>query len=198
MDRTASFSQVFDDHLFEDHHRAMQPGIIAVVIRRFVDLLELEMGGRLDQLSPSEEVDLVQIVFDIIVRGSHSSFVLWYLWSQYTASSQAFFSPAFPSAATKKPLLAFDNVFSILFLTSLPSLLRSPAEKLRNNLLSQLQTWWTTTTDEDRKVIAPAYSTLLEAAAKEGWEDRDWASLMLAELWALEGNAPYGRHFLSR
>lgn len=77
LDRKASYSPVFDNHLFDDHHRAMQPGAMADVIRRYADLLEMEMRGRLEELDKDEstEVDFVDFVFDIIVcapsSGSH-------------------------------------------------------------------------------------------------------------------------------
>lgn len=69
MDRTTSFSPIFDDRIFPQHTKAMQHGAIASTIGRYADLLEGELKGRLDQLGTGQEVDLVDVLFDILVRG---------------------------------------------------------------------------------------------------------------------------------
>jgi hypothetical protein len=53
--------------------------------------------------------------------------------------------------------------------------------------------WWKTTTEEDQKGLAPQIMITWDTKESEGWTDRDFMALLLAELWALEANAPYGK-----
>ena len=116
------------------------------------------------------------------------------LIQQYSASSKTFFSPSFPAAATKNNFLAFDKGVPFLTLTSLPTVFRSPAIGAREKLLTQIGEWWATVTPEDRKLFAPSLTAMIEVSSAEGLSQRDWASLMITELWALEANAPYGQN----
>ena len=72
MDRTNAFSLVFEHHIFDDHHRAMQPGAIVDTILRYINLLEKDMYGRLGSLDQvnGEQVDLIDWVFAILVCDS--------------------------------------------------------------------------------------------------------------------------------
>lgn len=69
MARKSAFAQVVEDRLFEDHHRAMQPGAIAGSIKRYADLLEMRLRGRADDLDEKKEVDGVEAVYDIASCG---------------------------------------------------------------------------------------------------------------------------------
>ena len=60
-------------------------------------------------------------------------------------------------------------------------------------MLRLIERWWQTTTKEERSGLAPPMLTMLDCAESEGWTWEDRASLILAELWALEANAPYGQ-----
>ena len=70
MDSSAAFSPIFDVQLFAEHHRAMQPGAIGDMIRRYVDLLEVTMNGKLDELAGTAELDLAPVLYDIIVSST--------------------------------------------------------------------------------------------------------------------------------
>lgn len=62
-----------DDKLFPGHHRNMQPGRIATLIKRYADLLEGRMGKELGALgAQGKVVDLNEFAFDILVRCAYS------------------------------------------------------------------------------------------------------------------------------
>ncbi len=69
MQLATSFSPVFDDRLFAEHHRVMQSSAIVGVTQRYLNLLQGGIRGRLDQIPPgeSEEVNLTDLVLDIMV-----------------------------------------------------------------------------------------------------------------------------------
>ena len=87
----------------------------------------------------------------------------------------------------------FDQIMPLLNLTALPSILRSRATNSLNNLLSQLEEWWDTMSPEDMERLAPNIRGMSEDIVPEGWSKKDWAAIMLAFIWALEANAPYGQ-----
>ncbi|RSH90846.1 hypothetical protein EHS25_010022 [Saitozyma podzolica] len=176
MSMDNSFHPAVDSQLFPGPHRAMQPGAIAGSITRYADLLEVMLPARLEGLRPDEGVDLANFAFDLI----------------YTASSKAFFSSSFPSAATKEPFVAFDQAFPLLNLGKLPSFAKKPAEKARETMLSLVEEWWDSVTSEERETLAPALMAMVEVAEAEAWPKRDVAALLLGDLWALEANAPNG------
>ena len=111
---------------------------------------------------------------------------------QYTASSKAFFSPSFPAAETQKTFIAFDKIFPLLNQTKVPLFLRTAAAGSREKLLADIGVWLTTISDDDKAIISPSNLAMLGVAETEQWTSRDMTALMLAELWALEANAPYG------
>lgn len=198
MSRSFSFSPVWKDHLFAAHHKAMQPNMLEGSTRKYVKLLAETFDARLSELGPGgKQVDLIDYVYDIIVSANLDTSNLVPkrpdTVPQYTASSKALFSRSFPSAATKKPFLAFDQFFPLLTLKELPVLARKPAVAAREQLLDLLVEWWKTTTEEDQKGLAPQIMITWDTKESEGWTDRDFMALLLAELWALEANAPYGK-----
>lgn len=89
--------------------------------------------------------------------------------------------------------MAFDAIFPLLNLSTLPAIARRPAEKSRDEALRMITEWWSTCSDEDRKSIAPSMLGMVECSESEGWPEKDLASLFLSEIWALEANAPYGK-----
>jgi hypothetical protein len=57
-----------DDSLFPAHHKNMQPGSIAELIRRYADLLEEGMKELKEEVgSEGKEVDFGDRMFDILV-----------------------------------------------------------------------------------------------------------------------------------
>ncbi|KAI9632941.1 cytochrome P450 [Dioszegia hungarica] len=169
-------SDAMTDKLFPQHHREMQPGSIADLIRKYADHLEDGMKRKVEQIGEEGIViDLVEDMFDIL----------------YEASAKAFFSPSFPHASFKPTFMAFDEAFPLLYLAGLPKIARRSAEKIREDALRMIEEWWVDISFEDRKEIAPAMLGMVEVAEGEGWSLRDVASFFLQEIWALEANAPY-------
>ncbi|ORY31866.1 cytochrome P450 [Naematelia encephala] len=174
MTHTVAFSQAMSDRLFPDHHRALQLVNIGELIQKYTTQLEELVLSKVDE-ADGAEVDLFEMVYEII----------------YTASAKAFFTPSFPARTTFKPFIAFDRAFPILNLARLPITMRSQAISAREKILTMLEEWWETTTELDRAAMAPAVCVQWEIAKDEGWSKRDWATVLLAETWALEANAPF-------
>ena len=164
--------------MIDAHYRDLQNHTVYETISKYADQLEIGLRSCLDEMGDmngEREVDLGEELFDII----------------YTASTKAFFSPSFPSHATIKPFLAFDQVVPILALGSLPNILRRPAIRQRENLKDRVEDWLATVTHEDLETMFVGERDTLETAKSEGWSVRDRVALVLGELWALEANAPY-------
>lgn len=61
-------SDAMTDKLFPQHHREMQPGSIADLIRKYADHLEDGMKRKVEQIEEEGIViDLVEDMFDILV-----------------------------------------------------------------------------------------------------------------------------------
>ena len=45
----------------------MQPGSMAGIMRRYADLLEVEMAQRLEQLGEGQVVEFTETIYDILV-----------------------------------------------------------------------------------------------------------------------------------
>lgn len=65
-------SDAFDDHIFPQHHRDMQPGSIAELIKRYADSLESNMARLLTEVGEGKEVNLPDYAFDILVSAAKS------------------------------------------------------------------------------------------------------------------------------
>lgn len=88
--------------------------------------------------------------------------------------------------------MAFDRVLPVLALDSLPKIAKTPANRIRENMAKMLAEWWSTTTEEDHKLMGPSITCQWEVAEEEGWGVNEFAICLLAELWTLEANAPFG------
>ena len=180
----AAHSSIMEERMVDAHYRDLQGHAVYETISKYADLLEIHLRSFLEGRHGSldggegegeEEVDLAEVLYDII----------------YTASSQAFFSPSFPSHATIRPFLAFDDAVPVLALGSLPNILRRSAVSKRETLKDCVENWLATITHEDLEMMFSGERNNLETAKSEGWAVRDRVGLVLGELWALEANAPY-------
>lgn len=52
--------------------------------------------------------------------------------------------------------------------------------------------WYATTTPADQAEMAPNIMAMRDSVDVAGWSEWDWGTLLLADLWALEANAPFG------
>ena len=69
------------------------------------------------------------------------------------------------------------------------------ARKTVDNMHELLLEWWNDIRGDPkiREVLAPSLACMLDLGEQEGWSDGCMMSVALAELWALEANAPYGK-----
>lgn len=93
----------------------------------------------------------------------------------------------------KKPFLAFDKVFPLLNLESMPSIAMKAARQSRDDMIQSLTAWWSTTTDDDRRLMNPSITVQWEIVVAQAWGVENFATCLLAEFWALEANAPFGK-----
>ena len=55
-----------------------------------------------------------------------------------------------------------------------------------------MEEWYRHATKNDLDNMSAACKVMMDIHADEGWSERDAVTLLLAELWALSANAPYG------